>query len=253
MSDLTDSAGFPTEYRATKITVNGFSVIGQTPVLGRDFQPQDAQVGAAPVAILGYGIWETRYAKDPSIIGKAIELNGVSTVVIGVMSRGFIFPGETALWLPLVPIADLDKRQLHSIRIFGHLAPNADTKTAGAEMTAIAARLESAYPDTNKGKTVVVQTFNQANFNGRIKIVFAALLGAVGFVLLIACANVANLLLARAVSRDHAKFPFASRFGAGRGRIVRQLLIESIMLSTVGGIFSTKFSRSGAFAFLIAR
>ena len=237
-ADLTDSSGFPTEYRASKITANGFSVIGQTPILGRDFQPQDTQVGAAPVTILGYGVWETRYAKDPSIIGKAIYLNGVSTVVIGVMPRGLIFPGETALWLPVIPTADIDKRNSRTLRLYGHLAPGANIKTADVEMKAIASRLESAYPDTNKGKSVVVQTFNQANFKGQIKIVFMALLGAVGFVLLIACANVANLLLARAVSRSR-EISIRVALGASRWRIVRQLLIESVMLSAVGGIFGS--------------
>jgi len=237
-ADLTDGTGFPTEYNAAKTTANGFSVIGQTPTLGRDFQPQDAQVGAAPVTILGYGIWETRYAKDPSIIGKAIRVNEVSTVVIGVMPRGLIFPGETALWLPLIPTADIDKRQTHPLRLFGHLSPDTNIKTANAEMGAIAARLESTYPDTNKGKTVVVQTFNQASFNGRIKIVFAALLGAVGFVLLIACANVANLLLARAVGHSR-EISIRVALGASRWRIVRQLLIESVMLSAAGGFFGS--------------
>jgi putative ABC transport system permease protein len=237
-ADLTDGEGFPTEYNVGKFTANGFSVIGQTPILGRDFQVQDAQFGAAPVAIIGYGIWETRYAKDPAIIGKAIRVNEVSTVVIGVMPRGFMFPGETALWVPLIPTADIDKRQSHPLRLFGHLAPGANIKSANAEMSAIAARLESAYPDTNKGKTVVVQTFNQANFNGRIKIVFAALLGAVGFVLLIACANVANLLLARAVGRSR-EISIRVALGATRWRIVQQLLIESMMLSMVGGILGS--------------
>lgn len=237
-ADLTDGAGFPTQYNVVRLTANGFSVIGQTPILGRDFQPQDAQVGAAPVTILGYGIWETRYAKDPAIIGKAIRVNEVSTVVIGVMPRGLIFPGETALWLPLIPTIDIDKRQTRPLHLFGHLAPGANLNTANAEMTGIAARIESAYPDTDKGKTVIVQTFNQANFNGRIKIVFAALLGAVGFVLLIACANVANLLLARAVGRSR-EISIRLALGASRWRIVRQLLVESVMLSVVGGILGS--------------
>ena len=198
--DLTDKNGFPTSYRATRITANGFSVIGQKPILGRDFEPQDAQVGAAPVVILGFGVWETRYAKDPSVIGRAIHLNEVSTVVIGVMPRGLLFPGETALWLPLVPTAELDKRQSHPLLLFGHLASGANVNTASAEMGGIARRFEAANPDTNKNRTVRVQTFNDEQFNGEVRIVFLALLGAVGFVLLIACANVANLLLARAVS-----------------------------------------------------
>jgi putative ABC transport system permease protein len=237
-ADLADSSGFPTEYRATKITSNGFAVIGQTPLLGRDFQPQDAVAGAAPVTILGYGIWETRYAKNSSIVGKTINLNGVATQVIGIMPRGLIFPGETALWLPFVPTADIEKRQSRSLRLYGHLAPGASLKTADTEMKAIAARLESAYPDTNKDRAAVVQTFNQVNFKGQIKTVFGALLGAVGFVLLIACANVANLLLARAVGRSR-EISIRVALGASRWRIVRQLLIESVMLSAAGGIFGS--------------
>jgi len=240
-ANLTDASGFPTEYRATQMTANGFSVIGQTPIIGRGFLPTDAQFGAAPVAILGYGIWETRYAKDPSIVGKAIRLNEISTVVIGLMPRGLIFPGETALWLPLVSTPDLERRQSHPLRLFGHLAPDANIKTADAEMNAIARRLESAYPATNKDKAILVQTFNDAQFNGRIRIVFLALLGAVGFVLLIACANVANLLLARAVSRSR-EISIRVALGASRWRVVRQLLIESVMLSAVGGIFGSVFA-----------
>jgi putative ABC transport system permease protein len=237
-ADVADSNGFPTEYRATRITPNGFSVIGQSPILGRDFEPQDAVAGAAPVTILGYGIWETRYANDSSIVGRTINLNRVPTVVIGVMPRGLIFPGETALWLPFVTNADIEKRQSRTLRLYGHLAPGANLKTADAEIKAIAARLEAAYPDTNKGRAAVVQTFNQVNFKGQIKVVFSALLGAVGFVLLIACANVANLLLARAVGRSR-EISIRVALGASRWRIVRQLLIESVMLSAAGGVFGS--------------
>jgi putative ABC transport system permease protein len=237
-ADLTDASGFPTTYRGTQMTANGFSVIGQQPVLGRDFRGDDSRFGAAPVAILSFGLWETRYAKEPSIIGRAVNVNGVSTVVIGVMPRGLIFPGETDMWLPIIPTPEIQKRESRSLRGFGHLAPGANRKTATAEMNAIARDLEAAYPETNKDKAVLVQTFNEASFNGRIRIVFTALLGAVGFVLLIACANVANLLLARAVSRSR-EISIRVALGASRWRVIRQLLIESLMLSAVGGIFGS--------------
>nr|HEV7952570.1 ABC transporter permease [Candidatus Acidoferrales bacterium] len=243
-ASLADGGGFPIEYRDAKITANGFSVIGQKPIIGRDFLPQDAQFGAPPVAILGYGIWETRYAKDPAVIGKVIHLNDVSTTVIGVMPRGFSFPDENGLWLPLVVTPDLERRQSHPLRLFGRLAPGANLKTANVEMDGIARRLEAANPDTNKDRAVVVQTFNDAQFRGQIRVVFLALLGAVGFVLLIACANVANLLLARAVSRSR-EISVRVALGASRWRIVRQLLIESLMLSAAGGIIGTALAFCG--------
>jgi predicted permease len=236
--DITDGSGFPTEYRATQLTANGFSVIGQKPILGRDFRADDARFGAEPVGLLAYGLWETRYAKDPSIVGRAINVSGVATTIVGVMPRGLIFPGETDIWQPLMPTPDLQKRESRSLRLFGHLAPGANMKTASGEMNAMARNLEAAYPVTNKDKAARIQTFNEASFNGRIRIVFVALLGAVGFVLLIACANVANLLLARAVSRSR-EISIRVALGASRWRVVRQLLIESLMLSAIGGILGS--------------
>ena len=233
--NLNDTTGVPSRYNLAQVTADTFSMIGQKPVIGRDLTPEDEKPGAPAVAILGNGIWETRYGKNPAILGRTIRVNNIPTTVIGVMPRDFRFPIDSELWTALVPKADFEKRESRNLGAFGKMAPGATQKSAAAEMEAIARNLEKAYPGTNQGITPVVHTFSE-EFNGpEITLLLAALMGAVGFVLLIACANVANLLLARAVDRSR-EISIRIALGAGRWRIIRQLLVESIMLSIAGGI-----------------
>jgi putative ABC transport system permease protein len=232
--NYSDKSGLPELYNASQMTANSFHAIGQKPVAGRDFTAEDEKRGAAPVAILGYGLWERRYGKDPSVVGRTVRLNDVPTTIIGVMPSGLTFPGQSDLWTPYVPGPNSEKRESRGLIAFGRMREGIGIKSVRTEMETIARRLEGAYPTTNQGIAALVQTFNEA-FNGpQITVMFSALLGAVGFVLLIACANVANLLLARAVSRSR-EISIRAALGASRWRVVRQLLVESVMLSIAGG------------------
>ena len=187
------------------------------------------------MAILSYGFWERRYGRDPAVIGRNIRINGAPTAVIGVMPPGFSFPQKQDLWTPLVPTPDLQKRDARDAWfVFGRLAEGVTIRGARAEMAAIGQRLANAYPLTNRGFLPEVRNFNEFFIGSSETAIYTSLWGAVGFVLLIACANLANLLLARAKGRSR-EISLRIALGAGRWRIIRQLLIESVILSSLGG------------------
>jgi predicted permease len=234
-ADVSDKSGNPQRYRANRISAQTFAVIGQRPFIGRDFVPDDERIGAAQVAIISFGLWENRYARNPATIGQSTRINGIPTTIVGVMPRGFMFPADSDVWLPLIPKDDFQKREVRSVTLAGHLANGATISSARAEMETIARRLAAAYPASNKDFGVQVQKFNDFANGGPIKVVFLAMLGAVAFVLLIACANVANLLLARAVGRSR-EISIRSALGASRWLVVRQLLVESVILSIGAGV-----------------
>jgi putative ABC transport system permease protein len=246
--NFADATAYPENYRCRQITANTFSVIGQTPALGRDFTADDEREGATPVAILSYGLWEKRYGKDASIIGRAVRINSVPTTVIGVMPRGFEFPPETQFWEPLIPTALLKKRDARDLSPFARLAPGVPPGQARAEIATIGANLARQYPETNRETIFQVRSFTEVNLKGQIRNVFLTLLGAVGFVLLIACANVANLMLARAVGRTR-EISIRTALGAGRWRVMRQLLVESLLLSIAGGALGILIAQWGTRAF----
>src|SRR5262249_50710040 len=149
-------------------------------------------------AMLTYTVWENRYGKDPAIVGRKIRLNSVPTTVIGVTAPGLAVPPETQIWTPYIPQPQPEKRQDRYFTAFGKLAPGVSRPGAQAELAGLARGLAAQYPDSNKDYQFLVQSFTETTVKGNIRTVFLVLLGAVGFVLLIACANVANLLLARA-------------------------------------------------------
>jgi hypothetical protein len=250
--DLTLSdKSLPETMYAAQVSVNAFKVIGQRPILGRDFAPSDATPGAPPVAILSYGLWERRYGKDPAIIGRTVKIGGTpagsvtfqhessaiaQTTVIGVMGQGFSFPFTETLWVPLVPTPRLRQRDARGLWFaFGRLADGVTMNSARAEMDTIGRRLASVYPLTNQGIHPGARTFNEFWGGPNAILIYGSMWGAVGFVLLIACANLANLLLARAAGRSR-EMSVRIALGAGRWRIIRQLLIESVMLSAMGGV-----------------
>jgi putative ABC transport system permease protein len=232
--NVTDKSGVPARNNIAQVTANTFSMIGQRPVIGRDFTAEDEVPGSNPVAILGYRMWEDRYGKDPGILGHIIRINSVPTTIIGVMQNGLRFPVDTEIWTALHPGADAEKRAARNFGAFGHMAGGTTEKQAKAEMLSIGHNLEVAYPETNKGISAVTHTFSEEFSGPEINLLLAALMGSVLFVLLIACANVANLLLARAVERSR-EISIRIALGAGRWRIIQQLLIESVMLSAAGG------------------
>jgi predicted permease len=233
-----DQDGFLERRDATLVTSNTFRLTGRRPMLGRDFTPADEIPGARPVAILSYAYWERRYAKDPNILGRTIRVNDVPTSVIGIMPSGYTFPQNQILWMPLVAGPDVRRRDNRDTWfVFGRLAAGATIAGARAEMETIGRRLGKAYPRTNQGRNLLphVATFQDFFIGSSAAAIYRAMLGAVGFVLLIACANLANLLLARAMGRAH-EISVRMALGAGRWRIIRQLLIESTMLSVAGGV-----------------
>jgi putative ABC transport system permease protein len=232
---VSDSTNAPERFGGPRVTTNAFSLIGQKPTLGRDFLPDEDRASAAPVCILGYGIWDSRYGRDANILGRTIRVNDVPTTVVGVMPKGMKFPLNADLWIPLLPTGEFEKRDARNVQAFGRLADGATLGQARNEIDGIARRLEKAYPKSNQGVTSLVIPYND-EFNGnQIRTVFLVLLGAVGFVLMIACANVANLLLARSLARAR-EISIRTALGAGRWRVIRQLLVESILLSALGGI-----------------
>jgi putative ABC transport system permease protein len=239
-------AGRPAErFSGASVSANTFKVLRQQPILGRDFAPGDDRPEAPPVVILGYTVWKNRYASDPGVIGRTIKVNDVACAVIGIMPEGMRFPVNADLWRPFIGRDDqLTKRDVRTIGLFGRLAPGATRSTVQAELSGIAAGLRQQYPDTNKDIDAAVMTFNERFNGGPIRIVFLALMGAVGFVLLIACANVANLLLARSSKRAR-EVAVRVALGAGRARIVRQLLVESTLLACLGGLLGLSLSYVG--------
>jgi putative ABC transport system permease protein len=238
--------GRPAErIRGADVSANTFRLLRQAPLLGRDFAPGEDRPEAAPVAILGHSVWKNRYGSDPGVLGRSIKIDDRAAEIIGVMPEGMRFPTGVDLWRPYVPTAaQAAGRDDRSLGVFGRLAPGATQRLAQDEMSAISARLRTQYPDTNKDLGAGLMTFNERFNGGRIRTVFLALMGAVGFVLLIACANVANLLLARS-SRRAREVGIRVALGAGRARIVRQLLVESTLLACVGGVLGLGLSYIG--------
>ena len=230
------------------VTANTFRILRQSPFLGRDFTPDEDRKEAAPVVIIGYSLWRTRYGSDRSILGRTIKVNDVACTIIGVMPEGMRFAFTNDMWRPLVPDANLERRDQRGINVLARVKPDVPRARAEEDITAIAKRLQQEYPATNKNVDAELMTFNERYNGGPIRFIFLALLGAVGFVLLIACANVANLLLSRSVHRARE---IAVRFalGASRPQVIRQLLIESTLLACLGGLLGLGLTYFGVRAF----
>ncbi len=240
--------GNPEELAGKKITANLFSVLGVSPALGRDFRPEDDVPGAPRVAILGHGFWLRRFGGDPQIVGKEILLNYEKCTVIGVMKRGLQFPDrETELWIPAqFTKEDLANHGSHYLQVFARLKSGVSLKTANANLATIASQLEKEHPDSN-AKVGAFAIPLREEVTGDVRPAIMMLVGAVCFVLLIACANVANLLLSRATGRRR-ELAMRLALGATRGRVIQQMLTESILLSLFAGaaglllsIWGTKF------------
>ncbi|MCU1381702.1 MAG: hypothetical protein JWL71_399 [Acidobacteria bacterium] len=227
----------PERFQGPYLSANAFGSIGQAPLLGRDFHAEDDRPGAAAVVILGNGVFKNRYGSDPSVLGRTIRVNEVPATVIGIMPEGFKFPNNSDLWMPLnqMPRLTEQKREARNLEVFGRLAGGVTLAQAQSEMDTITRQLAADYPDSNQDITARVMTFNDRVNGGQIRLIFLSLMGAVAFVLLIACANVANLLLARSAGRAR-EMSVRISLGASRWRIIRQLLVESVLLSIVSGL-----------------
>jgi len=232
---LGSDSGAPATYFTTQVTANAFTLLGVKPMLGRDFLPSDQHAGAMPVVILRHDLWKSRFAGSPTITGTAIRLNGVSTVVIGVMPPTFSFPEDQSLWTPLVPTGAALRRETFSARyVFGRLAQGATRESATAELETIGRQLATAYPNTNSGRAPVVHDFREFFIGENGTKMYKALWGAVALVLLIASGNVANLFLNRSMRRSR-EISVCLALGARRTQVVRSILLESALLSAAAG------------------
>ena len=246
--NLADERGFPEQANGCYLTANAFQVLGQQPLIGRDFAPGEDKRGAERVVLLGYSIWKNRYGADPNVLGRPLRVNGEPATIIGVMPEGMRFPTNADMWMPRQP-PEAERRDQRGLQIFGRLKADATHRQAQAEMERIAAAHAAKYPETNKEfPTALVLTFNQRFNGGPIRQIFLAMMGAVGFVLLIACANVANLQLSRAANRAR-EIAVRVALGASRWRVVRQLLVESVVLGCLGGAFGLLLALGGIRAF----
>jgi len=224
----------PERVPAAKASREFLPALGIKPVIGRNFLPEEDRPGGPPAVLISRGLWERRFHSDPSIAGRKLIVDGVPRTIVGVVPHSLGEMVKADLWLPTAIDPNSTERENHNYGIVARLKPGVTLAQARAEMTVIARRLDRAYPATNTGWGVTLFPIAEM-YSSRIRPVLLILLGAVGLLLLIACANLANLLLARAATREK-EIAIRGALGAGRRRIVRQLLVESLVLAGAGGL-----------------
>ena len=233
-SNLAPDGAEPERVPRAGVTSGFFAVLGVQPALGRAFVPEDDKPDTVTVAIISDGLWKRRFGSDPGIIGKQVQISARQITVLGVMPPGFDFPEQTQIWTTSgVKISD-EPRDNRSWQAMARLNPGIDLKQAQSRISAINAKNAKEFHETNKGWDANLAILHERMVR-EARPSLLALLGAVGLVLLIACANVANLLLARGAAR-HKEIAIRAAMGASRGRVVRQMLTESILLSAIGGV-----------------
>ena len=233
--------GAPQQVEGNRITANLFPLLGVTPILGRDISPEEDQPGANPVALIGYGLWQERYAASPSAVGRDLLVDGVPRRIIGVMPRNFAFPDRSQLWMPMAfSSAVLAMRDNHSLRVFARLRPGVTMDRAQRDMSAVAGQLEREYPATNAKLGAVVVGL-QEEMLGKTQLGLWVLAGGVACVLLIACANLAGLLLAQSAGRRR-EMAVRAALGATRSRLIIQGAVESLVIAAAGGLAGILFA-----------
>ena len=244
--NLTESDGDPEQLRTALVSGDFFETMGVPVMAGRLLGPDDTEPGRPEVAVLSHGLWQRRFGGDRAVIGTDIRLADTPVTIVGVMPPGFAWPEGVDVWLPLTPVGGLERQMQSSgslwLSVIGRLAPGVPLAQAQDEMTVIAQRLEEE-DEAFRGFGVRLESLHETVVGG-IRPALLVLVGAVAFVLLIACANVANLLLARGASRQR-EVSIRLAVGAGRSRLARQLLTESMVLAFAGGVAGVLLARAG--------
>ena len=234
----------PEQVDASGVSSEFFSTLGVQPMLGRTFSPDEDQPGHSNVIVLSYRFWQEHFGNNRAIVGHDLTLDGAHYLIAGVMPRSFRFPDFAQVWTPLA-WNDHDKavRGNHNYMVIARLKPGSDLKNAQAEMNTISGRLQEQYPADDKGWGAVVKSL-RSDLVSDVRPALLVLLGAVGFILLIACVNVANLSLARIFSRSK-EIAIRTAIGASSARIIRQILVESILIAFLGGVLGLTYAHSG--------
>jgi predicted permease len=233
--NLAGDEGPPERFQGSWVTSSTLAMLGVPPILGRTFVDEDDDPAAAPTVVIGYTVWRDRFGSDPDLVGRTVRLNGETTTIVGVMPEGFHFPFEDDLWMPLRDDPATLPRRGRPLQVIGYVREGTSIPVAEQEVQRILARVAAQYPDENEGVSGRVQLFQEANMPSQIRLMMLMMMGMVSGVLLIACANVANVLMARAAVRDR-EVAIRSAMGADRWRVIRQLLAEAVALGIVGGV-----------------
>ena len=233
----------PEALQGARVSADFFRTLKMEPVLGRGFNAGEDRVGGERVVVLSEGLWRRRFGADPGIVGRAVTLDGEARTVVGVAPPGVELPSKSEIWLPLAVDAAKESRGAHYLLVLGRLKPGISLKQAGTEMAAVAGRLERQYPDTNTGWGTLLIPLAELQVE-KIRTALLILLVFVSFVLLIACADVANLLLARVAARER-EIALRAALGADRVRLLRQMLTETLVLFLAGGVLGLLLAHWG--------
>lgn len=244
--------GTPVRYSGCAMTANTLRTLRVRPTLGRDFRDEDGHPGAEPVAIISDTVWLERFDRDANAIGQVLRINGTPTTVIGVMAPRFAFPQSQELWIPqAVDSSPAERAASVELSIIGRLRDDVSVTQARAELSTIARQLENEYPETNKGMGVLVQPYLDEFIGRGPRRILTAMMVAVLGVLIIACANVANLTLARAADRTR-EIAVRTALGANRSRVIRQMLVEVLVMAVAGAALGLGIAQAGVKLFMRA-